>query len=58
MIKLEGNEYVVYNGDGNDADPLEFFDRSILGDEVAKKMANTYLKGYDAGYSQAKCDAE
>jgi len=54
MIKLEGNEYVVYNGD----DPLEFFDRSVLGDEVAKKMANAYLKGYNAGYAQAKYDAE
>jgi len=45
-IKLEGNEYNVYNDEG---DFLIGFERAILGDQVAKKLAETYCGGYEQG---------
>ena len=56
-ILQEANEYVVYaERDGEEPDPLEFFDCSKLGDQVARSQAEAYKKGYEAGYDQGEQD--
>lgn len=58
IVKLEGFNYVVYNGKGEDADELDSFNVSRMGDQVAREMADAYKKGYEAGYSQAEIDGQ
>lgn len=50
--KLEGNNWVVYN----DEEELRSFDRSVYGDEIARKMADIYEKAFQDGYAQAQDD--
>ena len=54
-ITLEGNDYVVSSSDAEIGE-LERFDRSRMGDQVAREQAETYAKAYEAGYSQAVTD--
>ncbi len=53
-VTLEGNSYVVWNGD----DELISVCRSELGDQVAKKVADFYARGYEHGYAHGEIDGE
>ena len=48
-IVSEGNAWIVYRGE----EELEAFDKSRMGDQVAKEAAQAYVRGYEAGYDQA-----